>query len=182
VTQVAGERAIDAMSTDLDILSNLQKELAGDFLQENVKVRGRTYTMRLLTEKENGWTFRFFKAGNELSLAIAVRSAQLAIGIRAIDGVSLIDCTQSRLNALSIPERNDLSDRNDGNPDFVASELFMQFIMDLSPEYVGELHETWTKLQLKQQEAQEALKKSSGEDSETVEKKNSTEPSPDGEE
>jgi len=170
------------MSTDLDILSNLQKELSGDFLQETVEVRGRKFTMRLLSEKENGWTFRFFKAGNELSLAITVRSAQLAMGIRAIDGVSLIDCTKAQLNALTIIERNTLFEKNDGNPDFVASELFMKFLLDMPPEYVGELHEHWTQLQMKQQEAQEALKKSSGEGSETVESKSLTEPSPVGEE
>ncbi|MDC1300030.1 hypothetical protein N8Z24_00830 [bacterium] len=168
------------MSSDFDILSNLQKELSGDFLQKEVEVRGHKYVLRLLTEQENSWTFRFFKSGNELSLAVAVRSAQLAVGIRSIDGTPLIDCVKKKLDALTEPERNALFLRNENSEHLVAAELFVEFLTSQSPSFIGELHDVWAKLQKEHGEAQVALKKLSGEDSETEEKKVSTESSPAG--
>ena len=169
------------MSSDFDILSNLQKELAGDFLQEEVEVRGHKYLMRLLTEQENSWTFKFFKAGNELSLAVAVRSAQLAVGIRAIDGIPLKDCVKGKFEALTEPERTSLLARNENSEHLAAAELFVEFLVAQPPDFVGELHDAWSTLQRKHEDSQAALKKSSGEDSEKGEKKISTESSPAGE-
>lgn len=168
------------MSSDFDILSNLQKELAGDFLQEEVEIRGHKYLMRLLNEKENSWTFRFFKAGNELSLAVAVRSAQLAVGIRSIDGVDLKDCVKNKFEALTEDERVALFKRNEDEEHLASAELFVEFLVAQPPDFIGELHDAWSTLQRKHEESRGALKKSSGESSEKEESQNSTEVSPDG--
>lgn len=147
---------------------DLQSELSGQLLQEDFVVNDRTFTMRLLNEEEHAWTYSLISTNNHMSLAMSVRVANLAIGIRSINDMSIESQFEDAFNKLPEEEKVSLID---GKPiKFAYAALFLRWLSEQPPVFVTELHNHWNSLEKRRADAQGDLKNSSGESSEKEEK------------
>ena len=163
------------------ILLDLHKELQGDLLQDDFVIRGRKYTLRLLNEKETNWSFSFIKSNSTLSIATSVRLANLAVGIRAIDGVTVEDLFEDQWKSMSELDKNAELLKHE-TKQFAVAAMMLEFLSTEShSSYVSELHEKWQELDSRRSDAQHEIKNSSGEDLEKAMKTSLTESSQDGE-
>lgn len=147
------------MSNASQILKDIKQELSSEFLEGSITVRGKEYHMRLLNDREQGWSFSQIKLGGQLGLAIEVRRANLAIGVRSIDGFTIEEMFKEMWEGLPEKEQFELLDQ-EGELEFVYAGMFLEYLKALPSDYIGEIHEGWEKLEKRRKEAQENLKKS----------------------
>lgn len=169
-----------------DILTDIGKELDGDTLEGEISAGGLRFKVRLLTEEESNWRFGHVNTSNNASALSSFRLPTLAIGIREIyhekfgRWVSVYEFFDEDWQKLSEEVQEALMDGNKYSKKYFMAEHLMEWLSQRR-EIMLDLHEQWTGLEKRREEAQKALKKSSGEDSEKGESTNSTEPSPPGE-
>jgi len=157
--------------TKFDILADLQTELSGQFLQDDFEVQGRTFTMRLLNEEENAWTYSGLLAGGDstISLAMSARIANLAIGIRSINDATIGEMFESKFNDLPESEQRELAANKPIH--FAYAGLFLRWLAVQPPEFITELVDKWQELESRKKDAMGEIKNSSGESSDSEEKK-----------
>ena len=163
-----------------NILMDLDKELKGLLLEDTFEVLGHKYTLRLLSESETIWTFEFLNPSSTLSIAVASRLANLAIGLRAIDGYPVDEVFKDTFDFYSEDKKDSLLKAYEESQKVYAT-LVMDWLKQKPSEFVTELHECWQELQTRRYEAQEEVKNSLGEDSVKEESKSLTESSQPGE-
>jgi len=145
------------MSSSKQILLDLMEELSGEFLSDSFTVRGRVWEMRLLNEEETAWSFSMLRSNNQLSVALSARLAQLAVGIRSVNGEKLSEMFKAEYSSLSEGELDELKDLP---YDLVIAKLFYDYLKKLPPTFIGELYENWQKLEIRRAEAQKEIKNS----------------------
>jgi len=169
------------MSKNLkSLLTDLKKELGGDLLEDTFSVEDHQFTMRLLNEEENSWCYQYVNTGNVMAMGISLRMPTLAIGIRAIDGIPLMEYFSDDWNTLSVAEQRALTEANKYSRKYFVAGHMMDYLGDCPPEMITKLWAEWEKLTQRRTDAQEQVKNSSGEDSEKETSENTTESSPFG--
>ena len=163
-----------------NVLLNLQKELDGLFLEDTFTIQKNKFTLRLLSESETIWTFQFMDPRSTLSLAVAARLANLSIGLRAINGVSIPEVFKETFDSMPEDKRNALVNEHKEEPKIYAA-LVMDWLSAQPATFVNELHNAWQDLEERRIEAQDEVKNSLGEDLEKETKPNLTESSQLGE-
>jgi len=137
------------MANPKQILFDLQKELAGDLLEETVEVRGKMFTLRLLNEAETGWTYNFVNINGvgKTSTLLSARLAMLSVGVRAIDGVSLEEIFEEDWKALDEITKAHMLSENNGKKKFAIAALFMETLSEYPPTFIQALQEKWKELE-----------------------------------
>lgn len=166
------------MSDPKSILLDIEKEVAGVLLSETFVVRNRKWTMKLLDEGETAWTFSLANVNSHVELALSVRLANLAVGIRFIDGIPIDKVFEDRYVNMDAVDRE--FKFKDKEPKYIFSQLMYEFLQNIDPDYIKELQAKWNELEKKREAAQAELKNSSGESSQKDEKQNLTELSQSG--
>jgi hypothetical protein len=170
------------------LLMDLETQLAGSFLSETFEVQGFKFDMRTLDEGEFSWSMSKVSGDsieNAVALAMEVRLPTLAIGIRSINGNSIISMYEDEWK--SIPQ--EMRDRyilryldEMEAKKFFSAEMFISWLSKQPPNFIKSLYnDCWLVLANREKESQGELKNSSGESSEMVEKSDSTELSRSGE-
>jgi hypothetical protein len=144
------------------ILLDLQTELNNEILTDTVEVRGRKFEIRLLTEEETAYAFGLVRSNNTIELALSARLANLSIGIRSINGVSVADIYSDEYLSLT-PE--ELEQYSNDSLTFVYAKLFYNWLKVQPPSFIGELSDKWQALETRRVEANKQIKNSSGESS-----------------
>lgn len=169
-----------------DILNDIGRELDGDNLEGELSVRDMKFKARLLTEEESNWRYAHVDPSNTVSAVSSYKLPTLAIGIREVyhkdlgGWVSVFEFFDEDWQKLPELTRTSLLEMNKFSKKYFVAEHFMEWLSQRR-EMVGELYNQWEQLEQRRKESQEALKKSSGEDSEMEKSESSTESSPDGE-
>lgn len=162
-------------------LMDIGKDLnVTDTISDVFTVFNHTWEMALLGEEESNWRMSHVVMSNKLSVVASFRLPTLAIGIRKIDGVAILDYFSEDWDAISPDTKQELLNMNPYSQKYFCAEHLMKFLADKYPEGIAELWEKWQILEARRTEAIAALKKSSGESSEKEEKKSTTELSPIG--
>ena len=174
------------MSVDMNspqlLLVDLARELDGETLEVTFALFGHDFTISLLTEEEANWRNSFLNTGSSISTMSSWRLPTLAIGIRRIDSVPVYEFfadewanTEEGRQIRSI-----LEGKGKYSQKYFAAEHLMQFLADRPPEKVEEMWLHWAALEKRREDAQDNVKKSSGEASEESTDVPGTEPSPSG--
>ena len=144
------------------ILFDLQKELAGDLLEDTVEIRGRKITLKLLNEAETGWVYGFVNVGSmgQASMLLSARLAMLAVGIKAIDSVSIEELFADTWEEMNEIKKSDLLSANGGKKKFAVASLFMETLSEYPPTFISELQDAWKILEERRNEAQREVKNS----------------------
>lgn len=148
------------MANPKQILFDLQKELAGDLLEEVVEIRGKSFTIRLLNEEETGWTYSFVNingAGNTSTL-LSARLAMLSMGVRAIDGCSIEEIFSEDWEAFDEIKKAHLLSTNGNKKKFAIASLFKDVLAEYPPAFIQELQEKWKTLEERRTNAQREVK------------------------
>lgn len=149
-------------------------------ISETFGVFGHKWKMALLNEEESNWRMSHVVMSNKLSAVASFRLPTLAIGIREIDDIPVVDFFAEDWEAMSADVRNELMSMNPYSKKYFVAEHLMQFLAARFPEGVAELWEKWQMLENRRLEAIATLKKSSGESSESTKEAPTTELSPTG--
>ena len=166
------------------MLDDLAREIDGEALEETFTFGGFVFRIRLLTEDEQNWRNSYINTGNQLSTISSWRLPTLAIGIREINNIPIFEFFREEW------EREDetrdvvklIAQKGKFSQKYFAAECLMEFLAERFPEKLQELYNPWQELEKRREEAQDATKKSSGEDSEKDTSTNGTESSPSGDE
>lgn len=140
-----------------NLLMDLQTELQGSLLQADVQVSGRQFRMRLLNESETAWTFGLINVKSEIAMGLSVRLGTLAAGIRSIDGSLVEDLFEDKWESLLEPEQRTLISQN-GSKKFAICKLFMDYLSEMPPDFVNELHKKWQEIEVRRLESQTEIK------------------------
>jgi len=172
---------IDKNSPQL-LLLDLAKELDGETLEETFTLFGHQWTISLLSEEESNWRNSFLNTGSTISTMSSWRLPTLAIGIRKIDGISVYQFFSKEWEATEEGRqvRSILEGKGRYSQKYFAAEHLMQFLADRFPDKIEELWLHWATLEKRREEAQDNVKKSSGEASDESTDESGTEPSPSG--
>jgi len=165
------------------VLMDLAKELDGETIEHTCNVKGFEFKMRLLNEEESNWRNGYINLGSKLSAVSSWRLPTLAIGIRQINGTPVFeffreewDATEESRRALEIVEG-----KGPYSAKYFTAEHLMKFLADRFPEVISDLWDEWQRMEDRRSNAQDALKKSSGESSDEGIDPSGTELSPSGE-
>ena len=158
------------MSSAAQILRDIHTELESSFLEDDFIVRGRTYRMRLLNDHEAGWSYNKSHYQTELGLAFNVRRAQLAIGIRSIDGATPEELFKEAVESRSKEDLLELMKISNNNEKEFYANMMLEFLNEFTTDYIDDLHSKWRELETRQSMAQGELKNSSEETLESEEK------------
>jgi|LSQX01.2.fsa_nt_gb hypothetical protein len=150
------------------ILLDLQKEVAGDMLENTVEVNGKKFLMRLLTEAETAYSFSMVDATNNISIAMSTRLANLSVGIRSIDGVTIEEMFKPVYENLDDEEKEEFVGDTFST---IYAKLFHDWLKIQSPYFISELNDHWMELERRRIDAKAEVKNSLGEISEKAEKK-----------
>jgi hypothetical protein len=144
------------------ILLDLQKELSGELLEDTVDIRGRKITFRLLNEAETGWVYGFVNVGTmgQASMLLSARLAMLAVGIKAIDGVTVEELFAETWDSLDEIKKSDLLSSNAGKKKFAIASMFMDTLSEYPPTFISDLQDAWKLLEERRNEAQREVKNS----------------------
>jgi len=162
-------------------LLDLKKELGGELLEDTFQVGDHQFTMRLLNEEETSWCYQYVNMGSVVSMGTSMRLPTLSMGIRAIDGISLLEYFSEDWEKLDKDERAALLEANPLSQKYFIAGHMMDFLGDCPPDMITKIWKQWETLVSRRADAQENLKNSSGEDSEKEESESSTESSQPGE-
>lgn len=169
-----------------DILYDIGKELDGDTLEGELSAEGLRFKVRLLNEEESNWRFGRVDPSNTMSAINSYKLPTLAIGIREIHHdkldrwVSVYEFFDEDWEKLPAETRDALMSMNKYSKKYFIAEHLLEWLSQRNPSIIKKLYDQWVDLEKRREEAQEALKKSSGEGSKKEESESSTEPSPDG--
>lgn len=175
------------MSTPINprrVLNDLAAELDGETLESTFNFKGHEFTISLLNEEETNWRNGFVNTGTSLSTLSSWRLPTLAIGIRFIDGISVYDffAEEWKETEEGRQVRTLLEGKGRFSRKYFVAEHLMEWLAERDPEVLEEMWEHWLELEKRREEAQESLKKSSGEASEEDTNESGTEASPSGDE
>lgn len=153
------------MSDLKSILTDLSSELQGTLLEETFTVRGRKFTLRLLNAEENMWRNARIDISSQFSALSSWKLPTLAIGLRAIGGIPVEEGWGEDWLNVDADSRQVLESANKFARKYFTADYLMQFLSQLPNDFIEELVECWENLSARSKEAQDALKKSSGENS-----------------
>lgn len=149
------------MSDFSQILKDLKTELSADFLEEVITVKGRTFKLKLLNDAETGWAFSQVNTRNEIGLAVSVRRATLAIGIREVDGSLPSALFEEALSTLSDDEIDKkVEDLCEGSWQLFYAYMMLEFLKELPSTFIDSIYEGWKSLEERRSEAQGNIKNS----------------------
>lgn len=170
-----------------DILNDIGRELDGDTLEGELVSSGFRFKARLLTEEESNWRFTYVDSTNTVSALNSYKLPTLAIGIREVyhdklgRWVSVYEFFDEDWQKLPKELRDSLMSGNKYSKKYFIAENFMEWLSQRRErELIPELYTQWEKLEERRREAQDELKKLSGEGSEKEKSETLTDPSPDG--
>jgi hypothetical protein len=166
------------------LLNDLAKELDGETMESTFLFKGHEFTISLLNEEETNWRNGFVNTGTSLSTLSSWRLPTLAIGIRYIDGVSVYEFFADQWNETEEGRqvRALIEGRGRFSRKYFVAEHMMEWLAERDTEVMEEMWDHWLELEKRREEAQESIKKSSGEASDTDTRENGTEASPSGDE
>jgi hypothetical protein len=148
------------------ILKDLETELQGKLLEEVFEVNGAQFKIKLLNDYEMCWVTGFIKDFDEsdaVALATSSRSAIVAISVKEINEMPIIDMYNEDWEALPSSDRRKLVAKN-GSEEIAkqvfSASLFKKFVDQQTPEFVGKLFSCWNELSSRQTQAQEEIKNS----------------------
>jgi len=145
-------------------LLDFQLEMKSKLLEDTFTVHGKTWKMRMLNDEEQTWTASMMNTQNTLTLALSGRLANLAIGIREIDGKPVYEYFTDDWDELGEDTKSDLLGMNEFAFKYFVAEHLHSFIAAWPSEEITELWEKgWNLLEERRKAAQEMSKKSSGE-------------------
>lgn len=169
------------MSTDLKkILNNLANEMDGRQLTKEFTLFNFKWEISLLNEEESNWRNAHLNTGNQLATFTSMRLATLAMAIRKINDAPVFAFFEEEWGQMTVDQIAALENMNKFARKYFAAEHLMEFLSQRFPEGVGDLYDYYQELEAERKEVLDASKKSSGENSETDEKPNTTEFSPNG--
>lgn len=144
------------------ILLDLQKELSGELLEETFDLRGKKFTLRLLTESETGWVYSFVNVGSlgQAATLLGARLAMLAVGLRAIDGYTVEELLEGVWDGMGEEKRRECLANNHHQKKFALASIFMEQLSEYPPAFISELQEKWQRLEARRNEAQGEIKNS----------------------
>ena len=163
------------------VLNDLVTELDGSVLSETFDVNGRKWALKLLNEEETNWRNAHVIMANTLSAMSSFKLPTLAMSIQRVENsgsmVSIREIFQEEWDDLPKEDRERYEGLNNAySQKYFAAEKFMEFLSQRFPDALDPLYEKYEFLRKRRDEAQAALKKSSGEGSQGT-----TDPSPPGE-
>ena len=166
------------------VLKDLAKDLDGSARISDVfSIKGHTWEMRLLNEEESNWRNAHILAANKLAMLTSFRLPTLAIAIRKIDDIPIDHFFDDVWEEMDAQDRVEIQSMSKYAKKYFIAEHLMEFLSQRFPDAVEELFvKGYNVLQEREQEAQDTLKKSSGEGSETEKSEITIEPSPSGDE
>lgn len=159
------------------LLLDLAKEADGGVLDSVFEVNKFTFKLRLPSEEEMNWCYRFMNPANTVTVATSMRLPILAIAIREINGLSIEEFFASEWEGLSATEKSFYENANKFSKKYFAAEHLMQFLGQRPPAFIQSLWANYEELSKRRKIAGDEIKNSSGEGSEKAEKKSLTEPS-----
>ena len=148
-------------------LLDFQAEMKGHLLSDTFTVQDKTWTMKLLNDEEQTWAMSMVNTTNIISTGLSGRLANLAIGIREIDGIPVYEYFVEDWEKLPEADRDALENMNQFALKYFVSEHLHSVLADMPPDFITELWEAWEKLGARRAASQEMSKKSSGETSTT---------------
>jgi hypothetical protein len=166
------------------ILDDLARELDGDCLEDTFTWKGRKFKIKLLNEEESNWRNGFVNMGSGFATLTSWRLPTLAIGIREIDDTPVFEFFRSEWESTEKGREvvRLMEGRGTFSMKYFSAEHLMQFLGRRPPEALEEMWKYYKMLEDRREEAQDNVKKSSGEGSVKGEKPSGTESSPSGEE
>jgi hypothetical protein len=166
------------------VLKDLARDLDGERrIRDVFHLQKHSWEMQLLTEEESNWRNAHILASNKLAMLTSFRLPTLAIAIKKIDDLPLDQFFADEWEALDAQERVDLQNMSKYAKKYFMAEHLMEFLSQRPPDVIEDLFiNGYNLLQEREQEAQDALKKFSGEGSEKEESEITIEPSPSGDE
>lgn len=153
------------MSDLKSILTDLSNELQGSLLEDTFEVRGRKFTMKLLNAEENMWRNARVDISSQYSALSSWKLPTLAISIRAIEGKPIEEAYKDKWDELDESTKSMLETANKFAKKYFTADFLMQELSQFPNDFIEELTACWEKLSGRSREAQDALKKSSGENS-----------------
>lgn len=148
------------------VLTDIARELDGESVDGVFEVNGHKFLMKLLNEEESNWRNAHVITVNRLSAVSSFRLPTLAICIRGIDGIDIIDFFDEKWKELKKEEKEMFGgEDNKFARKYFAAEQLMSWLSQLNPDSVGKLFDEYQKLQERRNKVQANLKKSSGENS-----------------
>jgi hypothetical protein len=166
------------------ILNDLAKDLDGQKrISDTFHLQGHTWEMQLLNEEEGNWRNAHIVAANKLAMLSSFRLPTLAIAIRRIDGVSVEEFFSQKWDNLDAQDRVDLQNMSKYAKKYFMAEHLMEFLSQRPPDAIEDLFlNGYDVLQKREADAQDTLKKYSGEGSEKEKSGITIESSPTGDE
>jgi hypothetical protein len=146
-------------------LLDFQTEMKGRLLSDTFEVEGKKWTMQLLTDEEQTWALSMMNLSSALTTGTSGRVANLAIGIRQIDGIDVFDYFESDWDKFSDEEKAAFNDMNSFSLKYFVAEHMHEMLSSMPPEFVDDLWRGWEVLVTRRKDAQAMTKKSSGETS-----------------
>lgn len=163
------------------VLDDLVSELDGNVLSDTFVVNNRRWELKLLNEEETNWRNAHVIMANTLSAMSSFKLPTLAMSIQRVEHggamISIREFFQEEWEALSKEDRERYEGLNNAySQKYFAAEKFMGFLSQRLPDALDPLYAKYEELKKRRDDAQDALKKSSGEGSQGT-----TDPSPPGE-
>ena len=146
-------------------LLDFQAEMKSQLLSDTFEVLGKTWKMQLLNDEEQTWAVGMMDMSTVSTAGLSGRTANLAIGIREIDGVPIYEYFTDDWEELSKESREELTHMNKYSLKYFVAEHLFSMLAEMPPDVLGNLWESWEVLVKRRTEAQEMSKKSSGETS-----------------
>ena len=146
-------------------LLDFQNEMKGRLIEDTFEVHGKKWEMKLLNEEEQMWATSMMNTSTVITTALSGRLANLAIGIRKIDGTPVYEAFTDEWEELSEQERAEVTAMNKYALKYFVAEHLYAFLSEFPPEVVTDLWDKWSELIERREGSQKMAKKSSGETS-----------------
>ncbi len=166
------------------LLMDLAHELDGEEISENVEYKGFVFEMKLLKEHESNWRNQYVPMATKFAAITAWKLPTLAIAIRKINNIPVFSFFEEEWKATEESRKviELVQGKGPYTVQYFAAEHLMGYLGERFGEGLDELYKRYEALEARREQAQGAVKKSSGENLVKEEKESGTEFSPTGEE
>ena len=153
-------------------LLDFQTEMKSRLLFDTFEVEGKRWKLQLLTDEEQTWALSMMNVSSALTTGASGRVANLAMGIREIDGVSVAEYYADDWDEFSEDQRKTWEEMNPFAYKYFVAEHLHSLLSAMPPDFIEQLWRCWEELLERRKEAQGMTKKSSGETSPTESNEN----------